>query len=123
MEKNGRRSGPRGEKSSTRLNLGKITANKSLNSTSYEYSTVFRTNRPFLLSFFPQTRALGGEIVPIQKKFPQHVSQKFLILLTLLRFAAAAFRYNPQFVPSLCRFCAASQRAAPSGKRFVAEYL
>jgi len=70
MEKNGRRSGPRGEKSSTGLNLGKIKANKSLNSPSYEYSTVFLSNRPFLLNFSSEIRAFGGEIVPVQKKFP-----------------------------------------------------
>jgi len=41
-----------------------------------------------LLNFFPEIRAFGGEIVPPQKKFPQHVSQNLLIFLTLTREAA-----------------------------------
>jgi hypothetical protein len=51
---------------------------------SYEYSTVFLINRPFLLDFFSEIRAFGGKIVPPQKKFPQKVAHNMLILLTLL---------------------------------------
>jgi hypothetical protein len=47
----------------------KLRANKSVQPPSYEYSTIFQSNRPFLLNFFPQIRALGGEIVPLRKKF------------------------------------------------------
>ena len=46
--------------------------------------TLFRGNRPFLLTSFPEIRAFGGEIVPVQKKFPQKVAHNLLILLTLL---------------------------------------
>jgi hypothetical protein len=106
-------------KSSTCLNLRK---NKSVNPPSYEYSTVFRSNRLFLLIFFPEISALGGRNCAATKKFPQHVSQKLLILLTLLREAAAAAPIKSSFVPCLCRFCAASPPAGPIGERFVAEY-
>jgi len=68
-KENGRRTGPRGEKSSTGLNLGKIKVNKSLNSPSYEYSTIFQIDRQIFPAFCPQIRALGGEIVPVQKNF------------------------------------------------------
>jgi len=82
---------------------------------------MFWINRPFLLTFFPQIRAFGGEIVPEQKKFPQHFSQKLLIFLTLSRQTAAA-PSNPQFAPCLSRLCAASPPAGPGGQRFIAGY-
>jgi len=84
--KNGGRTGLGGEKSSAGLNLGQKTGAHSKLLIFLGFS-----KRPaFLLTFFPQIRALGGEIVPLRKKFPLHVSQKLLILLTLPREAAAA---------------------------------
>jgi hypothetical protein len=47
-----------------------------------------------LPAFFPEIRAFGGEIVPLQKKFPQHFPQKLLILLNLPRQAIAAAPLN-----------------------------
>ena len=69
LDKNGRRTGPRGEKTKKFHYLSELRENKSLHLSSYEYSTVFRSNRPFLLNFFSQIRAIGGEIVPVQKNF------------------------------------------------------
>ena len=69
------------EKSSTCLNLGRL---KSGESPSYEYSTVFRINRPFLFIFFPEIGAFWGRNCAATKKFPQKVVHKLLILLTLL---------------------------------------
>jgi len=88
---------------------------------SYEYSTIFQNDRQIIPVFCPPKKALGGEIVPRRKKFPQHVSQKLLILLTLPRQAAAAVPFKSEILPFLCRLCAASTSTAPSGKRFVAE--
>jgi len=57
---------------------------------------VYLINRPFLFNFAhffhpisPESGPFEGEFVPVRKKFPQHVSQKLLILLILLRFAVA----------------------------------
>jgi len=76
----------------------------------------------FFSRFPPKSAPLGAKLCRDEKKFPQHFSQKLLISLTLPREAAAAARFNPQFVPCLCRLCAATASAGLSGERFVAEY-
>jgi len=92
-DENGRRTGPRGEKSCPDLNLGQIKNKNQYNLQVTNIPGYFRTTGYFCPAFCPQIRALGGEFVPVQKKFPQHVSQKLLILLTLLRFAAAVIPF------------------------------
>jgi len=77
---------PCGEKSSTRLNLGQI---KFCKLQVANIQCFFGATGHFCPAFCPQIRALGGEFVPARKKFPQHFSQKLLILLTLPYGAAA----------------------------------
>jgi hypothetical protein len=55
--------------------------------------------------------------VPLEKKFPQHFTQKLLILLTLPREAAAAAPLYPLRGAMLVRFCAASLPAGLGGER------
>ena len=67
-----------------------VRANKISQVPSCEYSMVFGAIPHFSPAFFPEIRALGGQIVPVQKKFPQHVSPKLLIFFILTRRVAAA---------------------------------
>jgi hypothetical protein len=60
------------EKSSTCLNLGQI---NRCNLQVTNIPRYFRTTGKFSPVFFPQTRAIGGEIVPAQKKF-RNISRK-----------------------------------------------
>jgi hypothetical protein len=70
---------------------------------------------------------MGGEIVPIRKKFPQPVSQKLLILLTLPRQAAAEVPLQPRhcasFVPFLCRISARRPKRRAVHCRMPLDYV
>jgi len=47
--------------------------------------SVILSKRPFFPGFLPEIRAIGGEVVSLRKKIPQHFSENLLILLTLPR--------------------------------------
>jgi hypothetical protein len=114
---------PRGVKSRKIHYLPELKANKSVQPPSYEYSTIFQNDRQIFPGFLPPNQGPWGRNCAGTKKFPQHFSPKLLIFITLPREAAATDPFKSSFVPFLCRFCAASQRAASRGQRLVAEYL
>jgi len=116
-KENGRRTGLRGENSRKIHYLPELRANKSVQPPSYEYSTVFLINRPFLFNFAhffhpisPKIRAFWGRICAGTKK----ISATCLTKVTdIAHFTPICRRRDPAltpvcavFVPVLCRLAA-----------------